>query len=287
MTFAVDWSLIFFTVFAQAAFGMLFALLFLSAAKQPAARIVYGKMRTGVAGVAILLMLAALFFSFFHLGSPARAVYALSNLGHSWLSREILMVLVFLIVLLIWFAGMKWRLFNETANSFMLILAVVSGALMVFAMARLYMLPAVPAWDSPRTVVLFYSSGILTGTMLLLAMVIPSLNGRNDRPASCRFVPVLLLAGAAAMVFRTGFSLLPLPVDNVAFAPEKIPLLLSGLNILLPLAGIVAGSVSILFPPLCGEEKCNRWRVLSLILIFAGEITGRYIFYSGYFSAGI
>lgn len=279
-------SLILFTVLTQAAFGLVASMAVLLSAGQPAVRIVCFKKRQVITGIALLLMAGALFFSLFHLGSPVRAIYALSNLRNSWLSREILMVLIFSTILLIWFAGVNRGMLSEGANRIMMVLAVVSGAMLVYSMARLYMLPAVPAWDSHRTIVLFYSSGILTGTMLLLAIIMPSFTGGHDKPAGYRFAP-FLLAGTVAMLLRIGFSLFPTPVENVAFAPENVPMLLSVLNILLPLSGMATGVLAVIFPHLCGKTGCSRLMVLSLILIFAGEITGRYIFYAGYFSAGI
>ncbi|TVR68277.1 MAG: hypothetical protein EA408_13715 [Marinilabiliales bacterium] len=288
MTFSVDWSLIFFTVFAQAAFGIVFALLVLSFVKQPAARIVYGRVRVSAAGVALLLMAAALFFSFFHLGSPLRAVYALSNLRTSWLSREILMVSVFSFLLLLWWFLMRKGLAVEAVNRTMLWLAVFAGLIMVFTMARLYMIPSVPAWNRGGTLLVFYASGLLTGVPVLLCIIASLHSGDPGNSANYRYLRGLGWLMAVAFVVRvvTGSGPAPDP-GQAAFPPRDLPLLMDILYYLL----LTAGTGMILFrlavPSAWGDRSFRRYLLVALALVFVAEITGRYIFYAGFYRLGI
>jgi len=282
------WSLVFFTLFAQAAFGLVVSLAIVAAGRQRARRIVYTNVRTMVTGIALLLMAAALVFSFFHLGSPEKAFYAVSNLRYSWLSREILMVSVFSAVLLIWYIMQKTDAAGRLANRYMRSLSVLAGALMVYTMARLYMVPTIPVWDSARTLVLFYSSGLLLGAPLLMALIVPSYLGEPGRPVSYPFLPLLALIIVLSFLIRIPFIFLHEPaIENPAFPAADIPLLLYVFHYFFLIAGITLISLRIFF--LSGNSALI-WRIylmLSLIFIFTGEIIGRYIFYASYLRAGV
>ncbi len=288
MTFSVDWSLVFFTVFAQAAFGIIFALLVLSAVKQPAARIVYGKVRTSAAGVALLLMVAALFFSFFHLGSPMRAVYALSNLRTSWLSREILMVSVFSFLLLIWWLLMRKGPAGEAVNRAMLWIGVFAGLIMVYTMARLYMMPSIPAWNTGRTLLVFYASGLLTGVPVLLCVIATLHSGDTGNAANYRFAGALGWLMAVAFVARivSGSGSAPDP-GQTAFPPRDLPLLVHIMYYLLLTAGTGLVLFRLAVPSAWGGRAIRKYLLIALALVLFAEITGRYIFYAGFYRLGI
>lgn len=282
------WSLVFFTLFAQAAFGLVTSLAIVAAGRQMARRIVYTNVRTLVTGIALLLMAAALVFSFFHLGSPGKALYAVSNLRSSWLSREILMVSVFSFVLLIWYIMQKKVAAGRLANRYMRSISVLAGALMVYTMARIYMVPTIPAWDSAVTLVLFYSSGLLLGAPLLMALIVPSYLGEPERPGSYPFLPLLAIIIVLAFLIRIPFIFFHEPaIENPSFPPDEIPLLLYVSHYFFLIAGITLITLRIFF--LSGNSALV-WRIylmLSLLFVFTGEVIGRYIFYAGYFRTGV
>lgn len=93
-------------------------------------------------------------FSLLHLGRPVHAVRALKMWRRSWLSRE---VLVFSI-----YAGLITPaiLFPQLAG-----VAAVIGFLGVYCSARIYMVPARPAWNSSSTPVEFVLTGLLLGAL--------------------------------------------------------------------------------------------------------------------------
>ncbi|MFO7924064.1 MAG: DmsC/YnfH family molybdoenzyme membrane anchor subunit [Bacteroidales bacterium] len=282
------WSLVFFTLFAQAAFGLIVALAVFAAGKQPVVRIVYVNVRTLVTGIALVLMAAALVFSFFHLGSPEKALYAASNLRSSWLSREILVVSVFSVVLLVWYIMQKADAAGKLANRYMRNISVLAGALMVFTMARLYMVPTIPAWDSAGTLVLFYSSGILLGTPFLLALIIPSYITGPERPGYYFFIPVMAILIISAFLVRILFMFFHDPaIENPALPPADIPLLLYVFHYIFLTAGITLITLRIFFLSGTSARAWKLFLLLSLVFIFTGEIIGRYIFYAGYFRVGV
>lgn len=282
-----EWSLVFFTLFAQAAYGMVIALAVVAAGNKPAGKIVFVNTRILITGIALILMLAALVFSFFHLGSPLKSVYAFSNINSSWLSREILMVSVFWALLLAWYAGLKSGLAGKTANRYLLWISIIAGTLMVFSMARLYMMPTIPAWNSARTMVLFYSSGLLLGIPLVLTLILPSYIGEEVRSGYYYFIPVFIVLIVFSFLLRIFFDSVVVVYDsNVAFPPDKVPFLVIALHYIFIVTGIGLLIYRILIP----AKSAMTWRLallLSLALIFTGEVIGRYIFYAGYFRTGV
>lgn len=282
------WPLVFFTVLAQAAVGLVGGLAVMSAGKQVAVRLTFLQLRLPVVAVALLLMAGALVFSFFHLGSPLKAVYALSALRTSLLSREILMVSVFGLLLLVWYILLRTSSFPERANSMMLWLCLTAGLLMVWFMARIYMLPAVPPWNSAYTPVLFYSGGVMSGFSLFFLLEVPGHEGEAGRYRQLPYSRVMVLMILAAFLVRSIFSLFQQPVaPDVAFPPSGIPWLLKAGYYML----LVAGSGLLLkrtFLPVNLYPKTWRYLVFTAFLcILAGELLGRFIFYAGYYRLGV
>ncbi len=156
-----------------------------------------------------VLLLAAALVSLAHLGSPRRAWRALGNLGSSWLSREILFLMLF---------GAGWAAFAllETGglagSVAMGAVGGTAGALglaLLWTMARLYRLPAVPSWNTPLTPASFFltagSLGAL-GTALILALEATERGGMWDEGAA---VSLGYLVLAAALFLFGEFILEP------------------------------------------------------------------------------
>ena len=155
-----EWSLVCFTLLIQMAAGLAF---WLGAAR-------WWPIRAELDGAGLLLVLlltvAAIGSSLFHLGRPHQFLRAMSNLRSSWLSREILLACLF------FFLGL-WALFpaGAVARDWLL---PVSGLLLIGGMARVYMLRTVPVWDRARTPLTFLFTGLLLGGTLTLALLAPA-----------------------------------------------------------------------------------------------------------------
>jgi anaerobic dimethyl sulfoxide reductase subunit C (anchor subunit) len=105
--------------------------------------------------------------SLLHLGRPSRAWRALSHLGTSWLSREILLMALFTAVWAALFAteaaggpaGLRVGLALVTA---------VAGVGLVYSMAHVYRLRTVPAWDTVRTTAGFFTTAAVLGGLTVV-----------------------------------------------------------------------------------------------------------------------
>ena len=95
--------------------------------------------------------LIAVILSVFHLGQPLKALKTLDNISSSWLSKEVLMLMVYLLfsglfVLFLFFKSdwkrMGWILLN---------IATVSGMVLIFIMSRIYSSLPIPVWQPTFT----------------------------------------------------------------------------------------------------------------------------------------
>jgi len=167
----MQWSsLVFFTVTAQAAVGIvliywLFG--FTAAARERADS--YSGLGTPVYLISWVLTAIATVASLTHLGWPLSAYRAFGHLSSSWLSREVLLVTLFGI------AGLAawWRSRTAAVPSWAVGVLGVLGLAETFASGMIYSLPSVPADANWFPVAFFIATALLTGAtgLLLLGQV--------------------------------------------------------------------------------------------------------------------
>lgn len=161
----VEWPLILFTLMIQMSAG---AFMFLGILRE----VKFMKLDEGVFSVAgrpILnvtgfILLLSVIIAAFHLGSPLNAFNALNNLESSWLSREILSLILFLFsgtIFLIYF--MK----KGTGGKIIFILALITvllGYITIASMSLVYMLETVPVWNNFFTPLSFVMTSLILGS---------------------------------------------------------------------------------------------------------------------------
>ncbi len=157
------WPLVAMTVLTQLAVGAMGAILSFQLLDGPAA------VATAASG-ALLITVLALAASTLHLGRPVHAYRALRMWKRSWLSREVLFFSAFAGFGFLYTASL-WL--SSPGSLFLGAGTVLSGIAGVFASARLYIVPARPAWNNKNTFAEFFLSAGLTG-LLFSALVIPS-----------------------------------------------------------------------------------------------------------------
>lgn len=120
--------------------------------------------------LALLVMLPAalgLPLSALHLGRPAKAIMAMKNIKHSWLSREALALGLFtgmmtLVVGLYFFGAPHPLIFFFEA------LTLAVGSLGIYAQGMIYQIKARPSWDRKTTLLKFF--GVAYTGLFLLAV---------------------------------------------------------------------------------------------------------------------
>lgn len=148
---SMELSLVAFTVLSQFAIGiaLLYALRGAVAGRAPEA----GAQRQWI--VATALLAAGVLLSLLHLGHPLKAPLALSNLGTSWLSREVL--LASLLVALM--AATAWRVWQWP----LVIATAVVGLATLFVQGMVYSPPGLPALHNAFPFAFFLLTAVILG----------------------------------------------------------------------------------------------------------------------------
>jgi anaerobic dimethyl sulfoxide reductase subunit C (anchor subunit) len=280
---AGEWPLVAFTVIGQLAVGIYMFIggpLFLFGATP--LEIGGTGARLGLLLAVIGFMAAATVLAFFHLHHPGRAHKIFSNIGTSWLSREILFELVFagLAALLGFF---EWRRIGSPGVIRALFgLGAVAGVLFILSMSRLYMLPAVPAWNSPSTPISFLLTSLVLGAASSTVFFCMS----GEPPPYYRPLLVIALvlvatgfAGAALLApghglfgMKPGACLRPPGGGASALHAFRLSALMAGVALL----AIVVSSKS---ERVLGVAAPPAVLLAAFFLAAAGEIGGRFLFY--------
>jgi anaerobic dimethyl sulfoxide reductase subunit C (anchor subunit) len=278
-----EWSLVFFTTISQLAAGIMIAVLpFVFAKNQKG----YALLNHTALYFAAGLMLVALILSFFHLNNPVNAIYALKNLESSWLSREILFVSLFLfclvlVILIRFFKNPEIKYYRT-----FILVTTIMGIILIYTMARLYMIPTVPAWTSVSTMIAFYSTALLIGSAFMLGLTYHQWIKKKIRPGNKTNVLVsITLITMAVILINVLFFNQDVTEENVAFEPQPINesfMFIRWLTMLL-------GALSVFYI----TYKKDRLRSLSLVfylpfaLFLISELLARAAFYASFYRIGL
>ncbi len=205
-------SLVVFTVLAQAAAGVA----------------LFG----GTPAIALSLLVVAGAVVLLHLGRPGRARLATARWRRSWLSREVLLGMAF-------GAALVARLLLPEGRVAAYVAALL-GLFFVWAIANVYRLRTVPAWDTWRTPAQFLGTAFLLG-------------------AAIRGLPIVAACFALGQVLLTMTSL---PRKRRGIAALRVATALLGSALLFH----------------------SAWAIL---LLFASELIGRWLFYASHRRVGL
>lgn len=128
----------------------------------------------GACGMLLVTGLA-LSAAIFHLGRPLHAYKALRMWKRSWLSREVLLFALFskagALYALLQLAKHFWNfLLPDEAMSLLGAGVVLLGLAGVYASAKIYLVPARPAWNTVRTPLRFFLTGFMLGPQFALVV---------------------------------------------------------------------------------------------------------------------
>lgn len=205
----------------------------------------------------------ALAASTLHLGRPIHAYRALKMWKRSWLSREVLVFGGFSNVAFLYAALLVLKVPGSVVAGGLTTLLGIAG---LTCTARIYMVRPRPAWNSNHTVLEFYLSALLLGSLFV----------RTAGVANGRWILVVVVGAAAAQLANQSLKFFRL-VRSRSFERHASAKLLS--TTLAPLvlwrgAFLITGGM--LLPLyLAGSAGATA----ALLVSLAGEILGRYLFF--------
>jgi len=253
------------------------------------------------------ILVLGLLASMTHLGTPIRAINALRHLDSSWLSREILFGLLFAAIggafaFSQWFKWLTPRLRQALAG-----LAALVGLALIWSMTMVYLLPTVPAWDSWATPARFFATTFLLGSLAVGAALVVTADVRRRRGAAADEASDTVIMsslrgiaiGAIAML-GVEFVVLPLYLGKLATDGSAATTASAG-TLVTTYGGYAVVQLVLVFlgVALLGvflsrlAKRFSTARMLALapvaafVLVFAGEIIGRMLFYASYARVGL
>ncbi|MEZ8017516.1 dimethyl sulfoxide reductase anchor subunit family protein [Vibrio splendidus] len=272
-------SLVFFTVLAQSAVGMFLALGLVEIVFKPNKQ----AMTRSFMAVIVLLGVGAI-ASVTHLGQPFRMFNVAFGLAHgSALSLEIVALSLFGGSAVVYIA---MRLFDlkPTMQKMALPVAMILGVVFVLAIANVYTLPTVPTWDSSFTPFQFLMTASVVGPVAAAAALsLQTDTGNNTAQrinkalyiALAIMVLIALSGYAGYLVWLSQLETPVNPFDLVNNAPSLI-----ATRVCLLIGGLVMSSIAFL-----SSRPRAPWLVVSFVMIFGAELTGRIFFYDVYLRA--
>jgi len=227
--------------------------------------------------VATALCAIALFASLFHLGQPLSALNALAGFDSSWLSREIWATGIFFgftfLAALVLFSKPQ----AKGPVSLFSVIAAVVGLFDVFAMASIYYVTAIPAWQSPAWFIEFFAVAVSVGGALFLVL--------SRREATAGLKKLLYLAIAIAVVLQVA-AVVP---SYAALGTTGSAPVLASLELLHHAAAIhvlkwvlvLGGAFYLFYLVALKDEGMVSGANLGIVAasLFIGQYLGRYLFY--------
>ena len=277
-----EWPLMIFTVFGQCVAGG-FIVLALALLKGDLRAEAQQRVIACMFGLWVLMGIGFI-ASMLHLGSPMRAFNSLNRVGASALSNEIASGSIFFAV-----GGIGWLLamlkkLSPALRTLWLIVTMVLGVIFVWMMVRVYnTIDTVPTWYSVWTPMSFFLTMFIGGPLLgYLLLRVAGVDGW-----ALRLLPVVSLLAllVSIMVVVMQGSELATIRSSVQQASALVPdygLLMAWRVVLLALA-LACWCV----PQIRGRKPAVSLLGLAFVLILAGEMIGRGIFYGLHMTVGM
>ena len=277
-----EWALVAFTLLMQTSVGVLLVV----AVLQPLAS--RGSAHASarpfdlpllVASIAAMLGLLA---SLVHLGQPAQAWLALANVRSSWLSREVLLAVLFAIAAGSFTALVRTGSGSPALRTLVCALAAVGGVASVFAMSRLYLVPGQPAWNRLATPIGFYATTVLLGMVVVIALLPQASPGL--KPGTYAGSPLLILSMIALLTVQ--LVLLPAQMGALVREPAAAISAISVGQATWLAAGRALAAIAalvllvFLLRSTPGTAFPAGAQIALVAFVFASELLGRVLFYA-------
>jgi len=277
-----EWPLMIFTVFGQCVAGgfivLAVALLNGNLNREQQQRLVMSMFGLWV------LMGIGFIASTLHLGSPMRAFNSLNRVGASSLSNEIASGALFFAV-----GGLGWLLaalkkLPTGLRNLWLIVTMVLGVVFVWMMVRVYnTIDTVPTWYSVWTPMSFFLTLFIGGPLFgFLLLRVAGVDGWAMRllPA----VSLLALAVSTIVALLQGAELATIH-SSIQQASTLVPDY--GSLMAWRVALLAVALVCWIVPQLKGYQPALPLLSLAFLLVLAGELIGRGVFYGLHMTVGM
>ncbi|MCW3144175.1 dimethyl sulfoxide reductase anchor subunit [Enterobacter hormaechei] len=278
----LEWPLMIFTVFGQCVAGGFIVL---------ALALLKGNLNTEQQQRLVLsmfglwaLMGIGFIASTLHLGSPMRAFNSLNRVGASSLSNEIASGAIFFAV-----GGLGWLLaavkkLPSGLRALWLIVTMVLGVVFVWMMVRVYnTIDTVPTWYSVWTPMSFFLTMFIGGPLLgYLLLRVAGINGWAMRLLPAVSLLALVISTVVALMQGAELATIHSSIQQASALVPDYGSLMAWRVVLL-----TAALVCWIAPQLKGYSPALPLLSLAFVLVLAGELIGRGVFYGLHMTVGL
>jgi anaerobic dimethyl sulfoxide reductase subunit C len=256
--------------------------------------------------VILVTVIVAIGGSHFHLSKPFLSFYAVRNFQNSWLSREVVFtILFFLIILALWLVSRLKRDYRRSIT-FLGWLAIVVGIILVYCMARIYMLPTQVAWNTPTVVISFYITTAMLGAIAIACLFVLDLKFAEiqktenlDTRVQIVKYSMIWLSLVVAIAVVVGIVTLFYQLyslgqgDHIAQISLQLlfdlytPLFIARLLCIVSAPFIMGYAVYRMYRTGSAPQELIVPIYISCLLILMGEIIGRFLFYATHIRVGL
>jgi anaerobic dimethyl sulfoxide reductase subunit C (anchor subunit) len=302
-----EWALPVYTILMQLAVGALFVLWLIRslAVSKFSHQEIEHIIRNPILVIAFTSVVA-MGGAHFHLSRPFYSFLAVLNFKSSWLSREIAFSVLFFVMTMGLLYFTSFQTHRRKLITSLGWLAISMGSVLIYCMARIYLIPTQIAWNSTTVIFSFYTTALMLGCMTISCLMVLDLKFAEIKKSD----DIELRVDVIKYSF-TGLTLLTvlLVALSVAIIYVQMHLLAQGdliartsLNLLLELY-LPLFVMRLAF--LCFASsylgialyRISRLKILpqslmmpvyiSCLLILVGEIIGRFLFYATHIRVGI
>lgn len=276
-----EWPLMVFTVLGQCVAGgfIVMALALLTGISD---RVLQKRVHWAMI-VLWVLMGIGFMASVLHLGSPLRAFNSLNRIGDSALSNEIASGSVFFAVGGFWWLVTVLGKMPQALGKIWMVLTMILGVFFVWMMCKVYLIDTVPTWYSVYTPLTFFLTMFIGGPLLgYLLLRVAGVTGWGMRllPA----ISLLAIVASAVVVMLQSTELATIH-SSIAQASALVPQYgaLMSWRLLLLSAALICWIV----PQLKGGLASPVVLTFAFLLMIAGELIGRGVFYGLHMTVGM
>lgn len=276
-----EWPLMVFTVLGQCVAGgfIVMALALLTGISD---RVLQKRVQWAMI-VLWVLMGIGFIASVLHLGSPLRAFNSLNRIGDSALSNEIASGSVFFAVGGFWWLVTVLGKMPQVLGKIWMVLTMILGVFFVWMMCKVYLIDTVPTWYSVYTPLTFFLTMFIGGPLLgYLLLRVAGVTGWGMRllPA----ISLLAIVVSTVVVMLQSVELATIH-SSIAQASALVPQYgaLMSWRLLLLSAALICWIV----PQLKGGLASPAVLTFAFVLMIAGELIGRGVFYGLHMTVGM
>lgn len=245
--------------------------------------------------VAFPAIAIGLLASAFHLAKPLTFYKGILNAGSSWLSREGVFGILFLILAgvyaLLWFLSTRGKAISQVGRLVVGLLSALAALALVCSTGMAYtIVRPIPAWNSPLTILFFLVSAGLLGTLVVAAAlaIVSGLNKGDARTAvqgALEPLPKVAAILAVALVVVEALRLVQMGTGPTEGGLKSLTLLggpLLGWVLVRWIVGLAIPLALLLYAWVVGKkhpDKTGTWLLVIFCLVLVGEVVARVLFF--------